>query len=60
MYTLIFWILGCAGPECEIPAYEVLYVKSEEMCKIAEKAWEASNELHRGICLPGRVKAADG
>lgn len=59
MYTFIFWIVGCVGPTCEIPAYEVRYIESQEICETTELAWEVSSELHRGICLFGKIAAAE-
>lgn len=59
MYTFVFWIMGCVGQTCDISAYAVFYMESEKTCETAESAWEASSELHRGICLPGTIQAAD-
>lgn len=59
VYTFIFYIMGCVGPTCEIPAYEVKYFESEKACEVAESAWKASDEIyHKGSCLFGRIEPA--
>lgn len=51
-YTFLFYIMGCVGPTCDIPAYEVKYFESEKACKVALSAWSASDRTtHKGHCV---------
>ena len=59
VYTFIFYIMGCVGPTCDIPAYEVYYFESEKTCEAALSAWKASDEYyHKGHCLFGIIEPA--
>lgn len=59
MYTLMFWIIGCVGLSCEIPATETLYFETVENCQVGKKTWKLSNESNSGICLPGVLEKID-
>lgn len=48
-WTLIIYVLGCVGPDCIIPDFEVREYATEAECSVALDAWQASNENHIAI-----------
>jgi len=42
-WVILFWIRGCAGLDCEIPAYEVRVFESEPACYVALEFWMKSS-----------------
>ena len=57
MFTLLYWIAGCVGPDCEIPDYEVRHFDTLEQCdKVAEILKTVEDKDNQAYCLDGKIE----
>ena len=58
MWILLTYILGCAGPDCEVPDYNSENFNTEEECWEALEEWQGKGEDYVGICIESKSPKA--
>ena len=54
-WVLLFYIRGCVGLECEIPAYEYREFSTEAECNTALEFWMKSSPKAKTVRHNGRL-----
>lgn len=50
MWTLLLWVQGCAGINCDPPDFEMRRFTNEQDCYSSLMVWQKVSKDHIGIC----------